>query len=59
MSNSVMRFAKGMGLGLIVGCMAGAVGNQYMHSGKKGLKKSVGKALKNMGELAEEVSGMF
>lgn len=59
MSNSVMRFMKGMGLGIVVGCVAGAVGNQYMHSGKKGFKKNMGKALKNMSNLVEEVSDMF
>lgn len=59
MSGSVMKFVKGMGLGIVVGCVAGAVGNQYMHSGKKGLKKNVNKALKNMSELVEEVSEMF
>ncbi len=59
MSSGVMKFVKGMGLGIVVGCMAGAVGNQYMHSGKKGLKKNVGKALKNMSQLVEEVSDMF
>lgn len=59
MSRGIMKFVKGMGLGVVVGCVAGAVGNQYMHSGKKGLKKNVNKALKNMSELVEEVSQMF
>ena len=59
MSKGIMRFMKGMGLGLMVGCIAGAVGNQYMHSGKKGLKKNVGKALKNMSMLVDEVGDMF
>lgn len=55
----MMKFVKGMGIGVLVGCVAGAVGNQYMHSGKKGFKKSMGKALKNVSELVEEVSDMF
>ncbi len=59
MSNGVMKFMRGMGIGIMVGCVAGAVGNQYMHSGKKGLKKNVTKALKNMSNLVEEVSEMF
>ena len=54
-----MSFVKGMGIGLAVGCMAGAVGNQYMHSGKKGLKKNIGKALRNMSNLVEEVGDIF
>lgn len=59
MSKGLMKFAKGMGIGLAVGCMTGAVANQYMHSGKRGLKKSVGKALKNMSELVEDLGEMF
>ncbi len=59
MSKTVMNFMKGMGIGLAVGCVAGAVGNQYMHTGRKGLKKNLGKALKNMSELVEDVGGLF
>ena len=59
MSKAFMSFVKGMGIGLAVGCMAGAVGNQYMHSGKKGLKKNIGKALRNMSNLVEEVGDIF
>lgn len=59
MAKGLMNFVKGMGIGLAVGCMAGAVGNQYMHSGRKGLKKNLGKALKNMSSLVEEVGEMF
>ena len=59
MSKTFMNFMKGMGIGLAVGCMAGAVGNQYMHSGKKGLKKNIGKALRNMSDLVEEVGDIF
>ena len=54
-----MKFAKGMGIGLAVGCVTGVIANQYVHSGKKGMKKTVGKALKNMSELAEELGEMF
>ena len=59
MSKGLMKFMRGMGIGLAVGCIAGAVGNQYMHSGKKGLKKNLGKALKNMSDLVEEVGELF
>lgn len=59
MAKGLMNFVKGMGIGLAVGCMAGAVGNQYMHSGRKGIKKNLGKALKNMSSLVEEVGEMF
>ncbi len=59
MSKSLMKFAKGMGLGLVVGCMAGAVANQYVHNGKKGLKRTAGKALKNLSGLMEDLGDMF
>ena len=59
MGKSIMKFAKGMGLGLAVGCMAGAVANQYMHTGKRGMKKTVGKAMKNLSELAQDFGEMF
>lgn len=59
MSKGFMKFMRGMGIGIAVGCIAGAMGNQYMHSGKKGLKKNLGKALKNMSDLVEEVGEMF
>lgn len=59
MGKTLMNFAKGMGLGLAVGCLAGAVANQYVHSGKKGMKKTVGKAMKNLSEFAEDIGDMF
>lgn len=59
MGKSLMNFAKGMGIGIAVGCMAGAVANQYIHSGKRGIKKTVGKAMKNLSELVEDIGEMF
>ena len=59
MSKNVMGFMKGVGMGLAVGWVAGAVGSTYMHSNKKGLKKNVGKALRNVGDLMDNVTGMF
>ena len=35
MNKGIMTFVKG----IAVGCIAGAVGNSYMHANKKGLKK--------------------
>ena len=49
MHKGVSGFIKGVG----------AVGNSYMHSGKKGLKKNVGRALRNVGELVDNVTSMF
>ena len=59
MSNGMTKFMKGMGWGLAVGCVAGVVGECYMRKSKRGLKKNMEKALKNVSELVEEVSGMF
>lgn len=54
-----MGFVKGIGMGLAVGCIAGGVGSMYMQSHKKGLKRNVGKALRNVSELVDNVTGMF
>lgn len=54
-----MKFVKGMGIGLAVGCMVGAVGTHCMRNGKRGFKKNVGKALKDMSELVEQVGELF
>ncbi len=59
MGKGFMKFAKGMGIGLAVGCVVGAVANQYMHSGNKGMKKTVSKALQNISELVEELGTLF
>ena len=59
MTKGFMKFAKGMGIGLAVGCVAGAVANQYMYSGNKGMKKTVTKALHNISDLSEEMGSMF
>ena len=59
MTRGVTGFMKGIGMGTAVGCIAGAVGNSYMHSNKKGLKKNVGKALRNVGDLMDNVTSMF
>ena len=59
MTRGVSGFMKGSGMGIAVGCIAGAVGNSYMHSNKKGLKKNVGKALRNVGDLMDNVTSMF
>ena len=39
MNKGIMTFVKGAGMGIAVGCIAGAVGYNYMHANKKGLKK--------------------
>lgn len=57
MNRGVSGFMKGIGMGIAVGCVAGAMGNSYMKSNKKGLKKNVGRALRNVGDLVDNVTG--
>ena len=59
MARGFAGFMKGVGMGIAVGCIAGALGNNYMHSNKKGIKKNVGKALRNVGDLMDNVTSMF
>ena len=54
----MLNFIKGMGIGLVVGCVAGAVANQYMYTGKRGMKRTVNKALHNISDLIEELGDM-
>ncbi len=56
---SGMSFVKGAGIGMVIGAVAGMVGYGYMQSHKKGLKKNISKTLRNMGDLVDNVSGMF
>ncbi len=55
----MMNFFKGVGMGLAVGAIAGAVGQSMLHKNKRGIKRNVGKALRNMGELVDNVTGMM
>lgn len=57
--NSVMSFVKGAGIGIMMGSVAGMAGYGYMQTHKKGMKKNVSKALRNMGDLVDSVTGMF
>lgn len=59
MTRSSMKFIKGVGIGMAAGCAAGVAGVCYMKRHKKGMKRNVSKALRNMSELVENVNGMF
>lgn len=59
MSKRVVGFMRGVGIGVAAGCVAGAFGSMYVNSNKKGLKKNIGKALRNVGDLMDDVTGMF
>ena len=54
-----VNFVKGVGMGMVVGAVAGAVGQSMMHKNKRGIKKNVGKALRNMGALVDNVTDMM
>lgn len=56
---SMMSFVKGAGMGILMGSVVGMVGYSYMQTHKKGMKRNVSRALRNMGDLVDNVSGMF
>lgn len=57
--SSTMSFVKGAGIGILMGSVAGMAGYGYWRTHKKGVKKNVSRALRNMGDLVDNVSGMF
>lgn len=59
MSKSCMKFFKGLGIGMAAGCAAGIIGCSYWKHHKRGFKKSMSRALRNMSDLVENVNGMF
>ena len=59
MNRGVTGFVKGAGMGIAIGCVAGAVGSVYVRSNKRGIKKNMGKALRSVGDLMDNVTGMF
>lgn len=56
---SAMSFIKGAGIGIVMGSIAGMAGYRYMQCHKRGMKRNVSKALRNMGDLVDNVTGMF
>ncbi|HHV51760.1 MAG TPA: hypothetical protein GXX54_08735 [Clostridiales bacterium] len=59
MPKALNNFMKGAGMGAVIGMAIGAAGSMYMQANKKGLKKSVGKALKNVSNIVDDVSALF
>jgi hypothetical protein len=59
MARKFNSFMKGAGMGAIIGIAAGAAGSMFIRANKKGLKKNVGKALRNVSNLVDDVSAMF
>ncbi len=63
MTRNQMQWLKGLGLGMAAGIMAGATAGVAatccMKRRKHGFKYNMGKALQSMGELVDNMSGMF
>lgn len=55
----MMKLCKVMLIGLAAGMAVGAAGICYIKSHKKGLKRSVGKALRSVGDLVDQMGDMF
>lgn len=59
MTRGISGFMRGIGMGAMIGIAVGAAGSMYVRANKKGIKKNIGKALRNVGDLVDDVSGMF
>ena len=59
MAKGMMKLVKGIGIGAAIGCMAGAVGSYYLYDNRKGIKKNMGKALRSVGDLVDDVTSFF
>ena len=56
---SMMKMVKGVGVGLALGSVMGAIGGYYLYSNRKCVKRNVGKALRSVGDLADSITGFF
>ncbi len=59
MANNMMKMMKGIGIGMALGCMAGAVGSYYLYDNRKGIKRNMGRALRSVGDLVDNVTSFF
>ncbi len=59
MKRSFCGLLKGIGIGMVIGSMAGTAASCYMHGHRKGIKKNVGRALRTVGDLSDSVMSMF
>ncbi len=56
---SMGSMLKGVGVGMAVGCIAGAVGYGYLNQNHKKAGKNVGKALHNVSRFVDNVGSML
>lgn len=59
MAKGWMKMVRGIGIGMALGCMAGAVGSYYLYDNRKGIKKNMGRALRSVGDLVDDVTNFF
>ena len=59
MAKGMMKMMKGIGIGMALGCMAGAVGSYYLYDNRKGIKRNMGRALRSVGDLLDDVTSFF
>ena len=59
MAKNMMKMMKGIGIGMALGCMAGAVGSYYLYDNRKGIKRNMGRALRSVGDLVDNVTSFF
>ncbi len=53
MNNKNSAFIKGVGAGVVTGAIIAVAAKSVMNSNKKGISKTVGKAAKAMGNIAD------
>ena len=53
------KMIKGVGLGMALGCVVGAIGSYYLYDNRKCVKRNVGKALRSVGDLADSITSFF
>lgn len=54
-----MGAGKGLLAGLMIGAAVGVIGCCWYRNNHRGVKRHMGKALRNMGELVDNVTDMF
>ncbi len=59
MARGLMNMVKGVGIGMALGCVAGAVGSYYLYDNRKGIKRNMGRALRSVGDLVDDVTSFF
>lgn len=50
---------KGLCLGAMAGILAGAMGMCYLQKNKRGIRRNMGRTLRNVGDLVDNVTSMF